>query len=94
MSSRLAFPFLSHLHLAYSSQLGDTQVMLTFGEHQITPFQRTFQIGDQNVSTDVDISFAQSAIPSFEGTARLHFTCNIIDGTYTKKLRQYDWFDI
>ena len=58
--------------------------MLKFGEHQITPFQRTFIKGEQNVSTDVDIGVAQSAIPSFEGTARLHFTYNIIDGTYTK----------
>ena len=58
--------------------------MLTFGEHQITPFQRTFQIGDQNVSTDVDISVAQGAGPSCEGAARLHFTYNTVDGTYTK----------
>ena len=58
--------------------------MLTFGEHQITPFQRTFQIGDQNVSTDVDISVAQGASPSFEGAARLHFTYITVDGTYSR----------
>ena len=84
MSSHLAFPFLSHLHLAFSKQHGDTQVMLTFGEHQITPFQRTILIGEQNVSSDVDISVAQGAGPSFEGAARLHFTYNTVDVTYTK----------
>ena len=58
--------------------------MLTFGEHQITSFQRTFLIGEQNVPIDVDISVAQGASPSFEGVVRLHFTYNSVDGTYIK----------
>ena len=58
--------------------------MLTFGEHQITPFQKTLLIREQNVPTDVDISVAQGASPSFEGAVRLHFTYNTVDGPYTK----------
>ena len=59
--------------------------MLTFGEHQITPFQRTPLVGEQNVSTDVDISVAQGASPSCKGAVRLHFTYNTVDETYTRK---------
>ena len=58
--------------------------MHTFGKHQITSFQRTSLIGKQNVSTDVDISVAQGASPSFAGAARLHFTYNTVDGAFTR----------
>ena len=36
------------------------------------------------MSSDVDISVAQGASPSFEGAAWLHFTCITVDGRYTK----------
>ena len=59
--------------------------MLTFDENQIIPFQRTFLlIGEQNVSTDVDISVAQGASPSFEGEARLHLLTTMLMGRMQK----------